>query len=146
MAKVQYTISKMPEFSEYERRVKVKVIDALTDCTIDLLSTAQKRAPYKEGTLEQNGAKKVNTNTMVGEVSFRAINRGFNYARQMDTKKYNLGKQSKRKSPAKSKFCSGSLPVGTGFLTDTAKRCANGYQEHINDAVDDVTRKFNNGG
>ena len=119
--------------------------EAIVDITNDILMTAQARAPKKKGDLEQSGSMSVNKQAKTGEVSFKAMRRGFNYARKMDKSTYNLGETSRRKPPVKSKFYKGSMPVGTGYLTDTFEKCGrgtkNGYKQYIKDEIGKIIDK-----
>ena len=86
-------------FMALQNGVKTQVKTAITDCTNDLLRVASLRSPTDSGTLEQSGTSRVSTGSSItGEVSFRAVKRGYNYAYKMDTGKYNLGEKSKSKS------------------------------------------------
>lgn len=111
----------------------------MNDITDDLLRIASLRTPVDEGTLEKSGTSKIvkSGQSIKGVVSFSARNRGFNYAKQMNDKTYKLGKKSIVKSGkgVRSKFSKASMKVGTGYLTDSAEKCADGYSKHINDLV-----------
>lgn len=126
-------------FMALQNGVKTQVKTAITDCTNDLLRVASLRSPTDSGTLEQSGTSRVSTGSSItGEVSFRAVKRGYNYAYKMDTGKYNLGEKSKSKSASgvRSQFSKGTMKVGAGYLSDTIKSCEKGYKEHIQDKVD----------
>lgn len=131
-------------FSSLQSSVKTQVKSAVTDCTNDLLRVASLRAPVDSGTLEQSGTSKVSSgsSSVTGQVSFRAVKKGYNYAYKMDNGKYNLGEKSKSKSSSgvRSKFSGDSMRVGSGYLTDTAKRCEKGYKEHIQDKISSAIR------
>lgn len=115
------------------------VEQGMNDITDDLLRVASLRTPVDEGTLEKSGTSKVmrSGNSIKGVVSFTARNRGFNYAKEMNDKTYKLGKKSIVKSGRgiRSKFSKVSMKVGTGYLSDSAEKCGDGYSKHINDLV-----------
>lgn len=134
MAKFDFDVLNIPDFGPYEERVENAMKKALDEIADDLLLTAQKRAPVDSTGLEKSGTRTAVNSNMEVEVSFSAKNRGFNYARQMDKSKYNLGKESQRKQGAgkiKSKFAKNSMPVGPGYLSNTAKRSKQGYIDHV---------------
>ena len=123
-----------------DKLVAKDIKTGVEDITDDLHRVATLRTPVDSTTLEKSGDKKVISNSRMieGQVSFTARSkRGFNYAKVMNDKKYSLGKKSQAKSGRgiRSKFYSGALPVGTGYLTDTAKKCEAGYSKHINSSV-----------
>lgn len=133
-------------FNKISDEVDDVLREVVADITNDLLATAQARAPKDGGDLEQSGSMTVNPTKKEGNVSFYAARRGYNYARKMDQDTYNLGEMSKRKSAAKSKFYTGSLPVGTGFLSDTAdkfnKNAKSGYVKYIDEQIKKVIDKY----
>lgn len=119
-----------------DKSVKKAVKNGIDECTDDLLRVASLRTPVDSTTLEKSGTSKVDDsgNKIVGEVSFQAINNGYNYALKMDRGNYKLGKKSLSKSSrgVRSKFTKEALRVGSGYLTDTAEKCAEGYTNHVN--------------
>ena len=142
MANVQVIMSQ--SFRHLGSNMKKAVKKGINDCTADLLRVASLRTPVDEGTLEQSGTSKVSTSSsgVTGQVSFKAVNRGFNYALKMDKGNYKLGEKSLRKSASgvRSSFSSESLKVGKGYLTDTAEKCQKGYVEHVQSKVNEVIR------
>ena len=119
-------------FAALQNGIKSQVKTAITDCTNDLLRVASLRAPTDSGTSRVSSGSKI-----TGEVSFRAVKKGYNYAYKMDTDKYNLGEKSQSKSASgvRSKFSKDIMKVGAGYLSDTAKSCEKGYKEHIQEKV-----------
>lgn len=119
-----------------DKTILKTIKSGVEDCTDDLLRVASLRSPVDSKTLEQSGTSDVNDEgtKIVGEVSFKAINKGYNYAIKMDRGNYKLGKKSIEKSSrgVRSKFTKATLKVGSGFLTDTAEKCSDGYTDHIN--------------
>ncbi|WP_304428077.1 hypothetical protein [uncultured Clostridium sp.] len=128
-----------------DRNIIRAVEDAVEDCTDDLLRVATLRTPVDSRTLEQNGTSNVDKsgNKIVGQVSFSAINKGFNYAKKMNEGKYNLGEKSLTKSArgVRSKFTQATMNVGSGYLDDTAQKCQKGYTDYINYKIYDVIAK-----
>lgn len=124
---------------EIDDNVVNAVNKGMNDITDDLLRVAQQRSPVDEGTLEQSGTSQVvSSKRMVkGFVSFSARNKGYNYAMKMDKGSYKLGKKSLSKSSrgVRSKFSKASMRVGSGYLTDSAEKCKDGYIKHINEQV-----------
>lgn len=109
--------------------------ECIKEYTWDLHRVATLRTPKDEGNLETSGVKSVtNSNTkIVGQVSFKAFNRGFNYAKYMHDGKYKLGKNSISKSSGgvRSKYSNESFKVGSGYLEGTAKACEDGYKKDL---------------
>lgn len=142
MAKVQVVMSQ--SFKHLGTSMKKAVQNGIEDCTADLLRVASLRTPVDSTTLEQSGSSKVSTSStkVTGHVSFKAMNKGYNYAKRMNDAKYNLGEKSLKKSKAgvRSRFCSESLKVGTGYLTDTAEKCEQGYTDYVQDKVNEVIK------
>lgn len=125
------------------KKLDSKVIKAvksgMDDITADLLRVATLRSPVKSTTLEKSGTSKVmsSNDTIKGYVSFSARNKGFNYALKMDRGNYKLGKKSLAKSNrgVRSKYSKVIMKVGTGYLSDSAEQCKEGYIKHINNMV-----------
>lgn len=105
-----------------------------TDVVLDLKRISSQSAPHDTGHLEKNKHTiKQGSGSMHGEVWFEATNNGFDYAEWTHEKSYKLGKQSERKARGKSKYASGSVPVGRGFLRNAVELAEDGYIEHIAD-------------
>lgn len=119
-----------------DKSITLAVEKGINDSTDDLLRVASLRAPVDSTNLEKGGSSRVDVSgsKIVGQVEFTAINKGYNYALKMDRGKYKLGKKSINKSSrgVRSKFSKVSMNVGTGYLSDTAKECEDGYTEHVN--------------
>lgn len=124
---------------EIDDNVVKCVEQGMNEITDDLLRVAQQRSPVDTGTLEQSGTSQiVSSKRMIkGFVSFSAMNKGYNYALKMDRGKYKLGKRSLSKSSrgVRSKFSKASMNVGSGYLSDSAEKCKDGYIKHINEQV-----------
>ena len=124
---------------EIDSKVVNAVEKGMNEITDDLLRVAQQRSPVDEGTLEQSGTSQVvSSKRMIkGFVSFSARNNGYNYALKMDKGNYKLGKRSQSKSSrgVRSKFSKASMRVGSGYLSDSAEKCKDGYIKHINEEV-----------
>lgn len=127
-------------FNNVENQLSKAVVKSMGDVTDDLLRVATERAPVDTHTLEHSGTKqspKLSGGNVVSQVSFRAKHKGFNYAIKMDKGKYKLGDKSLQKSKrgVRSVFSNESFKVGTGFLSDTADKCTEGYVKHVEDEV-----------
>lgn len=124
-------------FDGLNHAIKGATYEALHNCAIDLHRVAQERTPYKTGTLEESGTVTMSNSGQVmrGIVSFSAYNKGFNYAMWTDKASYNLGAGSRSKGGGRSAMYNGSLPVGKGYLSDTAEKCQKGYEEYISKKV-----------
>lgn len=138
MTKALYSMS-----SELEGVVK----ESITDCADDLLRVATERAPVKSKTLEQSGTKtpvSKSGGALVSQVSFRARKKSFNYAVKMDRMNYKLGDKSIQKSKrgVRSVFANQTMKVGTGYLTDTAEKCREGYVKHVQDKVGEEIKRL----
>lgn len=127
-------------FNTVDNKVSKAVLNSMEDITDDLLRVASERAPKDTGTLEQSGTKqnpKISGGNCVSQVSFRAKRKGFNYATKMDKTKYKLGDKSLQKSKrgVRSAFSNESFSVGTGYLSDTAKKCSDEYTKYVQESV-----------
>ncbi|WP_368247398.1 hypothetical protein [Clostridium perfringens] len=134
------TFVEVPKIFEKFDGVVIEVVEkGIHDATDDLLRVASLRSPVDEGTLEKSGTSKVikSGKSIKGIVSFSARNNGYNYALKMDKGNYKLGKKSRSKSSkgVRSKFAKTTMKVGSGYLTDSAEQCADGYREHINSLI-----------
>ena len=143
MAKGYITIPQ--NLLKMDKNIVKAVEDAVEDCTDDLLRVATLRTPVDSRTLEQSGTSKVNKSggSIVGQVSFSAINRGYNYAKKMNEGKYNLGEKSLAKSArgVRSQFTTSTMKVGSGYLDDTAEKCQKGYTDYINYKIYEIIAK-----
>lgn len=142
---VSITVS--PGLKQLSSKLDTAVKKAVEDCTADLLRVASLRTPVDSTTLEKSGTSKVtkDSKSIEGQVSFKAISKGKNYALRMDTEKYNLGAKSLSKSTGgvRSKFTSETMKVGTGYLSDTAEKCSDGYKKYVKEQMDSAIK---NGG
>lgn len=130
---------KVPKLGNLTFKMQKALKVGIEDCTGDLRRVASLRSPVNEGTLEQSATSNIRGSgiNVQGIVSFSARHKGFNYAVVMDKGNYNLGKKSKEKSKrgVRSKFSSKTFKVGTGFLTETAKDCQEGYSKHVESLI-----------
>lgn len=144
MAKDLVIISK--SFYQLNNKFNDVIYKGLEDMTDDLLRVATERAPVKTQTLEQSGTSKLSRSGTVytGQVSFRARRKGYNYAVKMDQGKYKLGDKSLQKSGrgVRSIFTNQTLKVGTGYLTDTANKCEDGYKEYLQSKLNNEIKKL----
>lgn len=126
-------------FSQLDKSLTKAVEQGIEDATDDLLRVASLRSPVDEGNLEKSGTSRIvkSGNSVKGFVSFSAMNKGFNYAKKLDEKTFNLGEKSKKKSGkgVRSKFTKVPMKVGTGYLSGTALECQDGYSKHINELI-----------
>ena len=117
---------------------------SIEEYTYDLHRVATLRTPYDEGNLETSGTKSIkNTNSgAVGKVSFKAMNKGFNYAVIMHDGRYKLGKKSLTKSSrgVRSKYANRTFKVGSKYLEGTALSCEKGYKA---DMLEKLTNSLN---
>ena len=118
-----------------ESKAKKVTKEAITEYTMDLLRVATLRTPVDEGNLEQSGTKQIKgtNNGATGTVSFKAMNKGFNYAVKMHEGRYRLGSGSIAKSGrgVRSKYYDGTFKVGSKYLEGTALSCKKGYEKDI---------------
>lgn len=133
-------------FQQLDKNLKSVVKNAMTDITTDFLRTAQARTPVDSRTLERSGTMKMkNSGDIIeGQVSFRARKKGYNYAVIRDEGKYNLGEKSKQKSGrgVRSQFSKESLPVGSGYASDTLAKCRDQYDDYIKEKLNEEIRKL----
>lgn len=123
--------------SDVEKNVK----ESFKDVVLDLKRVSSAAAPHDTGKLEKNKYRiKASSKGLTGEVYFKAKRKNFDYAEFTHNAEYNLGEKSKRKSGGKSKFASGSIDVGKGYLTNTLESSQDGYIEHIADSYGKALR------
>lgn len=108
--------------------------EALKDVILDVKRVSSESAPHKSGYLEKNRyTVSQGRGQLEGTVSFRARNKKFDYARWTHDERYNLGEKSLRKSGGSSKYGSGTIPVGTGYLSNTIKNNEKGYLNYFDE-------------
>ncbi|MCP6683001.1 hypothetical protein [Bacillus nakamurai] len=114
-----------------EAAVEQSAKTAMHDNTDDLARLAQNIAPIDKATLRRGMKKKVTLkrDSLIGEVSFRAVDKGFNYALWTHEAEYNLGTAS-----ASAGGISG-YPVGNKYLERPLKGESQKYINHVADAV-----------
>lgn len=127
--------------SKISRKMAKNLQQAVTDVTLDIKRVSSASAPHKTGRLEKNThSVQVEGKAIVGTVKFNAVNKGFNYAVWTHNATYNLGERSKAKSGGKSKYGSGSVPVGKGYLKNTVDNGRSGYREHLKTAFEEAIK------
>lgn len=141
------SITTTQAFYQVSNNIERVVKSCVDDITDDLLRVATERTPVKTKTLEQSGAKtppKKSGGAYVSQVSFRARRKGFNYAVKMDSSKYKLGDKSLQKSGrgVRSVFTNQTMKVGTGYLTDTADKCEDGYKKYVKEQVGNEIKRM----
>lgn len=109
---------------------------SLHDVGDDLVRASSGAAPHETGYLESSWNKKVDTSPTQGsvEVSYRAYNRGFNYALKMHEGSYNLGEGSRRK-PGGVGMSGKRYPVGAKFLERPLMGERSTYQKHVKERL-----------
>lgn len=114
-------------------KIKKAMKDAVLDVTLDLKRVASMSAPHDTGYLEKNAQHEVYVASQYveGTVGFSAVENGFNYAQWTHDEEYELGEKSARKRGGKSKFGSGTVPVGQGYLENSLEYNKQGYLDHI---------------
>lgn len=118
-----------------DKRINKAMRNAFTDVVLDVKRVSSASAPHDSGFLEKNKHTiKNRKGTLVGEVSFEAKNDGFDYAEWTHNADYDLGEKSKRKGGGKSKYGSGSIPVGKNYLGNTVEMSEKGYMEYLTEA------------
>lgn len=134
--KIEITGLKMFEGSE--KVVAAAVKESMDIIRMDVVRTSSGLAPVDKGILENDYTERINNTATKSEfiVSYATKNKGFNYAEWTHDKNYNLGKKSKVKRPAKSRFSKATLKVGKGYLHNVAIACKDGWTDFINEEVE----------
>lgn len=122
--------------------VKAALNEALHDVGDDLVRASSGAAPHDTGYLDTKGwNKKVSTSTTSGyvEVSYYAVNYGFNYALKMHEGSYNLGPGSLQK-PGGIGMSGNRYHVGPKYLERPLmgeyKTYSNHVKEHLGAALE----------
>lgn len=115
------------------KKIRKTMQDAMLDVTMDLKRVASASAPHLTGYLEKSAQHEIFSTKgyIEGTVGFSAVENGFNYAQWTHDEEYELGEKSKRKKGGKSKFGSGTVPVGTGYLKNALKMNKKGYLDYL---------------
>ncbi|MEC1426625.1 hypothetical protein P9D51_10965 [Bacillus sonorensis] len=110
--------------------------EAMEDNTDDLARIAQNIAPINKGILRRGMKKKftLTRNRMIGEVSFRAVENGFNYAIWTHEADYNLGPASAQAGGTD------GYTVGNKYLERPLKGESDRYLRNVENAVRRVLR------
>lgn len=108
------------------------LVESMHDSVDDLKRISTNIAPIKESILRKSAKGKVRTNlnSIVGEVSFHAVEDGFNYAIWTHEMNYNLGEKSKA-APGTDGY-----PVGNKYLERPLKGEAEKYVKWWKEAVE----------
>jgi hypothetical protein len=133
MAKFSVKVDFVDNSKLLNGRIKKAMKDAVLDVTLDLKRVASMSAPHDTGYLEKNAQHEVfvASQYVEGTVGFSAVENGFNYAQWTHDEEYELGEKSARKRGGKSKFGSGTVPVGKGYLENALEYNKQGYIDHI---------------
>jgi len=117
---------------------------AFIDVVNDIKRVSSDAAPFKTGVLERNRLDTtIGKDSMKGTISFEAFNRGFNYAIWTHNENYNLGEGSLKKRGGSSKFGSGTVPVGTGYLENTVEYFRDDYINHLETTIKETVSRYN---
>lgn len=135
MAKFTVKSSFVDKSKLLANKVKKDMRGAVLDVTLDLKRVASKAAPHDTGYLEKSGQHRVfvASGYVEGSVGFSAMHKGFNYAEWTHDETYKLGKKSAKKKGGKSKYGSGTVPVGTGYLEKALDMNERGYMQYLED-------------
>lgn len=136
MAKFRVDVDFVDGSKLISKKVKRAMTEAMTDVTLDMKRVASLSAPHDTGFLSKNAQHEVwvSSKGIEGSVSFSANRGSFNYAQWTHDQQYKLGKKSAKKKGGKSKYGSGTVPVGTGYLENTLENNRAGYLDHLGDA------------
>lgn len=119
------------------------VKEAMDEIRDDVITVTESLAPRKTGKLERSHYVRryyKNLDKCYFTISYKAINKGFNYATWTHDENYNLGAGSRRKRPARSRFAKGTLRVGTGYVSQVIEASQDAWVEHI---AETVNKKLN---
>jgi hypothetical protein len=119
------------------------VFDAIKDCMDDIRDdvavVSASLTPFKTGKLENSQQVTryfVNLEQYYFTVTFTALNKDFDYATWTHDETYNLGAGSQQKTPAHSRFATGTLHVGDGYLTQVVESSQEAWIEYISYTID----------
>lgn len=96
------------------------VKDAMDDIRDDVVATTESLAPHKTGKLEKSHYARryyKNLENCYFTISYKGVNKGFDYAKWTHDENYNLGAGSRRKRPRRSRFAKKPLKVGKGYVS-----------------------------
>lgn len=144
MAKgLKIEITGLRSFEGLDKEVASSVRESMDVIRMDVVRVSSGLAPVDKGHLENSYKETItNTNTKSEfEVSYAAYNKGFNYAEWTHNEDYNLGKKSRLKRPAKSRFTKATFKVGKGYLHEVAIACKDGWTDFINAEIDKAVDK-----
>lgn len=115
------------------------IFDTVKDCMDvirdDVSTVSRSLTPRKSGQLEESQYVRryyKNLDKCYFTVSYRRTNKGFDVAKWTHDADYNLGAGSRAKRPVRSKFASGSLRVGQGYLSQVVKSSEDAWTIYIN--------------
>lgn len=121
-----------------ETAVKDAAKKGMEDCVDDLQRTAIDAAPIDKGQLRRSTDKRIyyrmNDSSIVGEVSFSAVEHGFNYALWTHEMAYNLGEKSLQ-APGGIGMSGSMYHVGNKYLERPAQGEAETYKKHIAEVI-----------
>lgn len=114
------------------------VKDAMDDIRDDFVETSESLAPHKTGKLEKSHYARryyKNLDKCYFTVSYKAVNKDFDYATWTHDEDYNLGAGSRAKRPARSRFAKGTLRVGKGYMSQVKEASEENWTKFINDNI-----------
>lgn len=114
------------------------VKDAMDDIRDDFVEASESLAPHKTGKLEKSHYARryyKNLDRCYFTVSYKAVNKGFDYATWTHDEDYNLGVGSRAKRPARSRFAKGTLKVGKGYMSQVKEASEENWTKFINDNI-----------
>lgn len=143
--KIKITPTGFGKFKGMSKSVFEGVKDAMDDIRDDLVDTSESLAPYKTGKLEKSHRTR-RTYKQGKDVSFtisyKAMNRGFDYAEWTHDKKYKLGAGSRAKQPKKSRFSKTAFRVGRQYLKKVVTGTAKGRSDFIQHTINRKLKQF----
>lgn len=125
-------------FKDINNVIYEAVKDCMDDIKDDAVRTASGSAPVDTGKLEKSyfvRSKKVPLKRCDFSLTFRAMNKGFNYAIWTHDADYKLGVKSRAKQPPKSRFAKGTLRVGNKYLTNMTEASEDNWRKFMQDNV-----------
>lgn len=139
MAKgLKIEVTGLDMFKDINSVIYGAVKDCMDDIKEDAIKTASGSAPVKTGKLEKSyyvRSKNVELKRCDFSLSFKAVNKGFNYAVWTHDATYKLGAKSRAKQPPKSRFAKGTLRVGNKYLTNMTEASQDNWKEFIQNNV-----------
>jgi len=119
------------------------VFDAVKACMDDIrddvAEVSKSLAPHKSGKLESSQYIRryyTNLDKCYFTISYKAYNKGFDYAKWTHDERYKLGAGSRAKRPIKGRFCKATLRVGTGYMSNIVEGSKDSWDDFINTNIE----------